>query len=297
MHDPRGVYSAVLTPFEPNGAPAHRAFIEHCRSLLANGCDGLSILGTTGEANSMTVDERIGTLEALVRAGVDPQRILPGVGCCAIGDTVRLAKHALGLGVTDLLVLPPFYYKIADDDGLYDAYAQTIEQIGDDRARLYFYNIPQVSGIAISPALVRRVQAKYPAIVAGVKDSSKNPETMRAYNAIPNLRVFVGTEKLLLANMRAGGVGTIAAFANFDAMQLHEVVEHWQDPGADDRQAAIDARGKAIEGVATVAALKAITEAATGDAAWRTIRPPLRALDDEQRTALVAAWSQTAVVA
>ena len=297
MFEPRGVYCAVTTPFEPGGGPAHAAFVAHCGRLLANGCDGLSILGTTGEANSMTLEERMGVLEALVDAGVDPQRILPGVGCCAIGDTVRLAKHALGLGVTTLLVLPPFYYKIADDDGLYDAYAQTIEQIADERMRLFFYHIPQTSGIAISPAVIQRVQATYPRIVAGVKDSSKNPETMRAFNDIANLRVFVGTEKLLLANMRAGGVGTIAAYANVDAPGLRDVVEHWQDADAEERQGTVDNRGNAFAAIPTVSALKAVIETETGDRAWRTVRPPLRALDDDARAAVAAAWSRNAVVA
>jgi len=179
MHNPRGVYCANLTPFEPNGGPpATAAFVEHGLRLLANGCDGLSIFGTTGEANSMTVRERIDLMQALVEAGVDPQLILPGVGCTAIGDTVQLAKYALDLGMTDLLMLPPFYYKGVDDEGLYAAYAQTLEQIADERVRLYFYNIPAMSGISISPELIRRVQANYPKLVAGVKDTSMSAEVL-----------------------------------------------------------------------------------------------------------------------
>ncbi|MGB0123279.1 MAG: dihydrodipicolinate synthase family protein [Silvibacterium sp.] len=106
MHDPRGVYCANITPFESHGGrPVAAAFVEHGLRLLANGCDGLSIFGTTGEANSMTADERMGLMQALIDGGVDPELVIPGVGCTAISDTVQLAKFALGLGITDLLTL------------------------------------------------------------------------------------------------------------------------------------------------------------------------------------------------
>ena len=293
MHNPRGVYCANLTPFEPNaGTPATATFVEHGLRLLANGCDGLSIFGTTGEANSMTVRERMSLMQALVDAGVDPQLILPGVGCAAIGDTAQLAKCALEMGITDLLMLPPFYYKGVDDDGLYAAYAQTLDQIADDRIRLYFYNIPAMSGISISPELIRRVQATYPKLVAGVKDTSMRLETLQAYNAIPNLSVFVGTETLLLANLRAGGAGTIASFANVGARQLQDLIAHWQDADADALQATIDAQSKLFAGISTISTLKAILEIQTGNPAWRSLRPPLLGLEEDKRIGVAKTWAQ-----
>jgi 4-hydroxy-tetrahydrodipicolinate synthase len=289
--NPQGVYCANLTPFEPNGGPPiAAAFVEHGQKVLADGCDGLSIFGTTGEANSMTVHERIDLMRALVDGRVDPKQIMPGVGCAAIGDTVTLAKYALSLGITDLLMLPPFYYKGVNDAGLYDAYAQTIDQVADDRLRLYFYNIPAVSGISITTNLIRQIQAAYPEIVAGVKDTSFNVETMRSYNAISDLRVFVGTETLLLENLRLGGAGTIAAFANVGARQLQELHSHWQQPDAEALQAGVSENSKLFEGLKTISALKAIVEKETGDSAWRTVRPPLRAFDDDEAAAVAEAW-------
>src|SRR5512143_2730259 len=161
-----GVLAPVVTPFRANLDPDAGRFIAHCQWLVANGA-GLAVFGTNSEANSLSADERIALLEALVEAGVDPKRLMPGTGTCALPETIRLTAHAVRLGCAGVLMLPPFYYKGVSDEGLYRTFAEIIERVGDSRLRIYLYHIPPVSQVPISLALIERLLADYPGTIAG----------------------------------------------------------------------------------------------------------------------------------
>jgi hypothetical protein len=171
-HLTTGVLAATLTPLRADGAPDARMLAEHCRGLLAQGCTSIVVLGTTGEANSFTVDERRSILETLLRSGFTPDDLIVGTGCCAAGDTIALTRHAIANGVARVLVLPPFYYKKVSDGGIFDSYARVIEGIADDRLRVYLYLIPQLSGVQIGVDLIARLLEAFPQQIAGLKDSS-----------------------------------------------------------------------------------------------------------------------------
>jgi 4-hydroxy-tetrahydrodipicolinate synthase len=116
---PQGVFCAALTPLNADLTPNHTAFLAHCRRLLDDGCHGIALLGTTGEANSFSTGERKSLLEAVLQGGIEPSRLLPGTGVTALTETVDLTRHALSVGVTTVVMLPPFYYKGVSDDGLF----------------------------------------------------------------------------------------------------------------------------------------------------------------------------------
>jgi len=274
-----GVFAAALTPMDDDLSADHAGFARHCRWLLKNGCDGLAILGTTGEANSFSVAERIAILEALVEAGIPADRLLPGTGCCAIPDTVELSRAALTLGAAGVLVLPPFYYKNISDEGLFAAYSDVIQRLGDDRLQLYLYHFPQLSGVPISLGLIERLLKAYPGSVAGVKDSSGDVANMEAMvRAFPGFRVFAGTETHLLTMLRGGGAGCISATVNVDSALAAEVYAAWQTDAADPLQAQLTRVRQALEAVALIPALKAVMERHTGTLGWRNMRPPTMAL-------------------
>ena len=149
-----GVLAPVVTPFTPRLAPDAGRFVRHCRWLLGHGCSGLAVFGTNSEANSLSVEERMELLEALVQGGVPPETLMPGTGCCALTDSVRLTGHAVKLGCGGALMLPPFYYKGVSDEGLFRAFAEVIERVADQRLRLYLYHIPPVAQVAISLELI-----------------------------------------------------------------------------------------------------------------------------------------------
>ena len=166
-----GVLSPVVTPFKADYSPDTERFVRQCKWLVANNV-GLAVFGTNSEANSLAAGERMDLLEKLVAAGVDPARMMPGTGCCALTDSVRLTAHAVKLGCAGALMLPPFYYKGVSDEGLYRNYAEIVERVGDARLQIYLYHIPQVSQVPISLKLIERLLKAYPKNIAGTKDSS-----------------------------------------------------------------------------------------------------------------------------
>ena len=146
---PRGIFAAALTPLDPSFAPDHDAFIRHATGLLENGCDGLAVLGSTGEANSLSLDQRLALIETA--AGRLPKdRLLIGTGACAVADAIALTRASLAAGVANVLVLPPFYYRPVTDDGVFAYFARLIDAAGTDRLRVFLYNFPQLTGFAFS---------------------------------------------------------------------------------------------------------------------------------------------------
>jgi 4-hydroxy-tetrahydrodipicolinate synthase len=207
-----GVWCPVLTPVDQDLRPDAMRFVAHARWLLDEGCHGLVVFGTTGEANSFTVDERTDFLEAILEAGLPRHRLLVGTGCCALTDTVRLTGHALSRGVAGVLALPPFYYKNLTDEALFNSFDQVIQRVGNADFKLYLYHFPSLSGVPITPGLLERLGAAYPDILAGVKDSSGDWNNTRLLiERFPRLAIFPGAETLLLPALHAGGAGCISA--------------------------------------------------------------------------------------
>ncbi len=288
---PGGVLAPVLTPFLPDLLPDGERLLRHCRWLLAQGCAGLAVFGTTSEANSLSVEEREALLDRLVEGGIDPGRLMPGTGCCALTDTVRLTRRAVARGCGGVLVLPPFYYKGVSEDGLFRSFAEVVERVGDARLRLYLYHIPPVAQVALTPRLVERLLRAYPGQVAGIKDSSgdwANTEALHAATAGTGFDVFVGSERFLLANMRRGGAGCITATANVNPAAIARLHREWRSPEADRLQEGLNAVRAAFERHPVIPALKAVVAAHAGDPAWATVRPPLVALAPDRAGALAA---------
>ncbi len=286
-----GVLAPVLTPFTRDLAPDADRFLRHCRWLLAHGCAALAPFGTTSEANSLSVEERERLLDALVDEGIPPDRLMPGTGCCALPDSVRLTAHAVRRGCAGVLMLPPFYYKAVSDDGLFRAFAEVVERVGDHRLRVYLYHIPPVAHVGIGAKLVERLLRAYPRVIAGMKDSSgdfANTKTMLDLFAKDGFDVFVGSERFLLENLRAGGVGCITATANVNAAAIDLLFRAWRSPEAEKLQEAVNGIRDAIEKVPVIPALKAIVAHHAGDPAWATVRPPLAELSPAVRDALLA---------
>src|SRR5215472_1786104 len=144
----RGVLAPVVTPFKSDLSPDRERFVRHCRWLLSQKC-GLAPFGTTSEANSMSAGERISLLDTMIAAGIDPSRMMPGTGCCSITETVELAAHAAKHGCAGVLMLPPFYYKNVDEDGLYRYFSEVVQRAGNARLRIYLYHIPPVAIVGI----------------------------------------------------------------------------------------------------------------------------------------------------
>jgi len=279
----QGILAPVLTPFDRDLNPDPARLVRFCRALLDEGCDGLAPFGTTSEGNSLSLDERERLLDALLDSGLPPQKLIPGTGCCALPDTVRLSRKAARAGCAGVLMLPPFYYKNLTEEGLFRGFAQAIDRAAEPKLRVYLYHIPQVSQVAIPLGVIGRLVKAYPGVVIGMKDSSGDFENTRAVlRAFPGFEVFVGSEKFLLSNLEEGGAGCITATANVNAAAIARAFRE----RSEERQREIDAVRAAFEQLPLIAALKEAVARRTGDASWRAVRPPLIELTAEQRDRL-----------
>src|SRR5213594_3605525 len=290
----RGVLAPVVTPFKADFSPDCERFIRRCQWLLSQDC-GLAVFGTNSEANSMAAEERSTLLDAVVAAGIDPSRMMPGTGCCSIAETVELTTHAVRHGCAGVLMLPPFYYKDVSEEGLYRYFSEVVQRVGDTRLRIYLYHIPPVAIVGITARLVERLLKSYPNAIAGMKDSLgdwKNTKSFLDAFAKDDFDVFVGSESFLLANMRHGGVGTISATANVDPAAIHKLYREWNTADeADQQQSKLNVVREVFSSrkfPSMIAALKQAIAIYENDPEWTRVRPPLVELTTEQAKLLAA---------
>jgi 4-hydroxy-tetrahydrodipicolinate synthase len=285
-----GVWVPAATPFRTNLAIDYDRYLAHCQKLLADGAHGLAVLGTTSEANSLDLGEREMVLDRLLKAGISPLQLLPGTGTSSIGDTVRLTRHAVTLGVRGVLLLPPFYYKNITDEGLYAYVAEVIKRISDKRLAIYLYNFPQMTTIRWSPSLVGLLTQDFPDTVVGLKDSSGDVDYMETLlETFPGFAVFPSSEALLLNAMRKGAAGLISATANINVAGIREVFDGSQRPDALSLQSKASLIREAVAPFGWIPGVKAVLAAREGTPDWARVRPPLDELSDQQKTDLLAA--------
>jgi 4-hydroxy-tetrahydrodipicolinate synthase len=284
-----GVLCPVITPFDEDLFPDKKRLVRQCEWLLSQNV-GLAVFGTNSEANSLSVDEKIELLVGLVEAGIDPSRMMPGTGCCALTDTVRLTAHAAKKGCAGVLMLPPFYYKDVSDDGIYASVAEVIQRVGNDDLRIYLYHIPPIAQVGYSIDLIERLVSDFPKTVVGIKDSSGDWANTHAMleRQWDDFRVFVGSESFLLANMQNGGAGCISATANINPAAIDALYGNWQSDEAVAMQAGLDKIRGIVADYPMIPALKATVAEYSGDDAWRAVRPPLLQLSGENSAKLAA---------
>lgn len=285
---PSGVFAASLTPFHADQSIHHAALVEHVRRLLANGCDGVLLFGTTGEGLSLSTKERLGGLEAVLASNLPSEKLLVGTGALPLPDAVQLSKDVTATGVGGVLVLPPFHFRQIEAEGIFQFYDRLVQGVGDDDLRLFFYHFPELTGVPIPFSVIQRLHDTYPDQIAGIKDSSGEwDHTQALCEGFPGLQVFSGTERLLLPGLQAGGAGCISATANVTAPLAAQVVTHWRDGKSPDAlQEQLTTLRTAFAPLPTISALKHLLAAWSDRPEWTIVRPPLVELDDEQKDAV-----------
>lgn len=282
MFQPAGVYAASITPLEQSDEPDLPRLIAHSRWLLAHGCDGLGILGTTGEANSLSLAARRRVIEAAAR-DLPPDRLMPGIGSCALADAVDLSRLCLAVGARNVLVVPPFYYRPASEAAIEAFFSALIERVAEPSLRVFLYHIPQNTGFAFTLPMVRRLKARFGATIAGMKDSSGDFANMSAFaREIPDFRVFAGSEHFLLDILEAGGVGCISATTNVTAA-FAQAVYRSRARADQDKASALRL---AIQKRPLIAAMKGLVARYLGDAAYGRMLPPNLPMSETDLTAL-----------
>ncbi len=275
----KGLLSPVLTPFNDDMTLATDLYVEFSRQLLSTGgCAGLVPFGTTGEALSISMAERMSALDALIDGGIDPKIIIPGTGLVNLDETAVLTRHAVEHGCYGTMIMPPFYYKGVSDEGLYRYYSALIDGVDHNDLKIYLYHIPQVSGVGLSIDLVRRLHETYPSTIVGIKDSSGDWDNTAALLSIDGFITYPGAELPMIEAAKMGAPGCISATANLNGNRIAEVIDLCHK-GDFEAAAIAHEEVKAIrylfQDYAPIPSQKALLARGTGDNRWNNIRPPL----------------------
>lgn len=292
-----GVNAAVLTAMHADLSIDLARMLAHSRWLLANGCNNLAILGTTGEANSLGVAERLTVMEGFVEAGIPASVLLPGTGTPAITDTVRLTSRAQELGCRGALILPPFFYKNPSQDGLYAYFSEIIQRVGGDIA-IYLYHFPAQSAVPFTVDFIARLLRAYPGKVRGIKDSSGDFANTKAYAdafAADGFEVYCGDDGALYRLLDAGGAGCITAAANVGCATSAKVYAGRGTQAGADAQEVLGTIRTAVTSQALIPGLKSLVARHLGDPGWKTIRPPNMQLTSDAEQALFRAFDAASV--
>jgi 4-hydroxy-tetrahydrodipicolinate synthase len=282
-----GVIAAIATAVDERGEPDCARSVALARFLLANGCDGLNVLGTTGEATSFSLEQRKRVMTAYRDADLPLDRLMVGTGAASLADAVALTRHAAELGFAGALVLPPFYYKGVPDDGLVAYIDAIINATKAHPIPIYLYHFPAQSGLPWHIGLIKRLLDAFGGRIVGLKDSSGDMSYARAAAALStDLQVFPSTEAALMEARSGAFAGCISATANLNADLCGRA---WRSGDAGALETAVTIR-RLFEGKQLVAGVKALLAHIHRDPAWVRVQPPLTAFSTAERAALAARY-------
>jgi 4-hydroxy-tetrahydrodipicolinate synthase len=288
-NDFAGVIAAIATAVDQTGEPDLDRSTALARFLLANGCDGLNVLGTTGEATSFSVEARSRVMQAYRDAGLPLNRLMVGTGAAALADAIALTRHAAELGFAGALVLPPFYYKGVPDDGLLRYVEAIVNATAARPIPLYLYHFPAQSGLPWNVRLIRRLLAAFGTRIVGLKDSSGDMAYAREVAAIAaDFKVFPSTEAALMEARFGPFAGCISATANLNA-DLCALAWRNGDHRALENAVAIR---KLFDGKQLVPGVKALLAHIHADPAWARVQAPLCAYSQLEQTSLARSYDR-----
>ena len=286
----KGSLAASLTAFKEDLSLDYNKTISHGEWLLEQGLDGVVFFGTTGEGNSLNVDEKKEFIDHLVQEKIPLEKVMIGTGACSLTDAVDLSDYAVKNGIKDCLILPPFYYKNPPDNGLFKFFSEIIQRVGNKELRIQIYHFPGVSQIPISHSLIEMLLREYPVNICGIKDSGGDLQNMISMcNQFENFDVYAGSEAFLLPVLEAGGAGTITATGNLTSADCVLVYKAFLSGENNLKQAQENLTSKrnllqkACDGIGFVSGLKEIMSNIKQDDQWRITRPPFCGLGQEKR--------------
>jgi 4-hydroxy-tetrahydrodipicolinate synthase len=278
-----GIWAAALTPLDARLQPDTAAAAAYYRDVLARGCDGINLLGTTGEAMSLGLEQRLRLMEGVAAAGLPLERFMVGTGAASLQDAVQLTRVAFELGYAAALVLPPFFFRDATDDGIVRYYGELLARSHAPGKRVLLYNFPRMSGIAFHADLIDRLASEFPEAIAGVKDSSNEPALQReVVRRHPEFSVFAASENALCEARAYGAAGCISGSVALWPRVAAEAF-HGGDAAAAARAAALRA---ALAGPPLIPAMRYLTARERNQERWELCLPPLVPLSEEERRAL-----------
>lgn len=290
----RGIYAAAVSPFKTDGTLDAQKLLGYCQHLLSDGgCDGVAPTGTTGEGTSIALADRLALPGVFADAKIETDRVIFGTGSSSAGDCVALSRAAFDAGYNNVLVLPPFYYKNAPEDGVFAYYANLIEKIGSDDLRIYLYHFPQMSQTPFSTTLVNRLRSEFGPIIAGLKDSSGDFEQSRGFieatgGVDADFDIYPSSEAMLWEGLSIGSAGIISGSTNAFANGVQAARRAPEGPERDAAMAKVTAARTMASKYPLMAEMKTLEAWRSGDDSWLRMAPPLVPLSNDQKIALRA---------
>jgi len=222
MEKIRGIYAAGLSILDRNLALNVKKTIKHAENLIENGCHGVAIFGSTGQAQLLSVSEKISLLNELPKSKYK-DNFLIGTGLNSLNETINFISISKSLGFKNFLIMPPAYYKYGDED-VFNYYSRIINTHYD--IKIVLYNFEKLCGYKFSPECVTRLVKNFTSQIVGVKDSSYNLfETLK----IDNFSILPGSESKLLKGLELGCSGIITATCNVTSKLARKVYDDFQE--------------------------------------------------------------------
>jgi len=291
----QGIYAAAVTPMSESGTPKPQDLEPLFVFLARRGAHGVLLLGTTGEGPSHSPEERLGLMRtaAALRERLPGFRVLVGTGTPSLEETITLTRAAFDLGLDGVVVLPPYYFRHAPEEGLFSWFAAVLRRAVPRDGALLGYHIPQVSGVPLTLRLVTRLAETFPNFV-GLKDSSGDPAYVKALDARfqGDLLVLTGNDRLLNLTLRHHGGGAITALANIASPLLREAWDTFHNTGRpnDAAQARLNRGRDVLERFPPYGpTLKAVLHDGYGFPHWG-VKPPLLPLTQARAKAITEAF-------
>lgn len=292
-HLDEGIYAAALSPMHVDYSCNCKALVEHCNDLINRGCKGVVLFGTTGEGTSFSVAERIQIITKVFQLGIDPQRTIIGISCCAIDDVMKLASLAIDYHCPAVLIAPPFFYKNVSDEGVIDFYRNIILSVNRPGLKIMLYHIPQFSGVPITINIIKALKEEFPNNVIGIKESEGNLNfTREILSNFDDFKVFVGSEVHISEAVQLGAAGGISGIVNAYLELICSLYEYGKDQNKPNQNPKINNISQIIKNYPTSPAIKTIVESQKGGD-WHVMRPPLISLNEQQKKELKELLNRT----
>jgi len=299
-HAIEGLWPALLMPFGTDGQLDIPRTLAQTSRMLAAGCDGVTLFGTTGEGLAFSVAERKRVLEAVLDSGVRPDQIIVTTTACALEEAIDLGRHAISKGVTRQLYMPPFFFNHPRDAGVIDCVSQVVKGItstaNGEGLQMLLYHFPSLVNVAFSHAAIAELARRHPKHVVGVKDSAGDLEhSLGLVKAFPQLSILVGSEPHIATVMRAGGSGSVNGMSNVAPHLLRRVISSPQQVSPADEKLIHDLIRlmTVLPGMPFVSAYKVGLAEQSGDDVWLNVRAPLTKLDPHEEQAVREVYRAT----
>ena len=289
-----GIFPALLMPLNSDYSCNVDALVEHINDMLDNGCKGVVLFGTTGEAASFSVGERINVLKSVIEKGVPGEKILVGTGFSTIEDTVAMTKASIEHKCSAVLMHPPYYFKNVPDEGVIAYFKEVIERVGDLSLKIFLYHFPYFTGVPLTYNVIDTLHRMFPHNVIGIKDSEGVVDkTLKLMERFPDLKMHVGIDMYTAELVKAGAVGAITACANLCPRLMVSLYEHGKDETKPCRKEEIVKLCNLMlynKKHHFISALKAVIQAQKGSI-WALPKPPLYPLSDADIEELVSEYN------